>query len=249
ILEVYESVVTLLQDDCDAVRNSVAYGVQKLLVDQQHQSQCSLQSTRILSKVCDVIGSIGTPEALTLLVKLTLKDDLPQSFGLTQDDDRVFDKGEMNIYSEDILVGRTAAKSLSGALASWSSCTIPPVLLRSPIIPSLCALPPAQKEIILAKKPADDDDSTFLSIISFLNLLEHDISYIYEEISALTDTSVYCVKNLDLWLVKLGCRSALWRAITQYYNTKSDVITSVVAGLNNSIIKGQFLCEIIDELS
>nr|XP_053627750.1 thyroid adenoma-associated protein homolog [Cherax quadricarinatus] len=84
ILEVYESVVTLLQDDCDAVRNSVAYGVQKLLVDQQHQSQCSLQSTRILSKVCDVIGSIGTPEALTLLVKLTLKDDLPQSFGLTQ---------------------------------------------------------------------------------------------------------------------------------------------------------------------
>nr|XP_045581875.1 thyroid adenoma-associated protein homolog isoform X1 [Procambarus clarkii]XP_045581876.1 thyroid adenoma-associated protein homolog isoform X1 [Procambarus clarkii]XP_045581878.1 thyroid adenoma-associated protein homolog isoform X1 [Procambarus clarkii] len=247
-LEVYESVVMLLQDDCDVVRDTVAEGVQPLLTQCFNHQQCVLQSTRILPKIFEVIGSIGTPEALTLLLKLALKEDLPQTFGLTQDDDRVFDKGEMNIYHEDILVGRLAARSLSNALASWSS-TIPPVFLKHPIVPFLCSVSQTYKENSSVKMQPENQEDAVLSIAGLLCLLEQDIGHIFQEISALTDTSVYCVKNIDVWLVRLGCRSALWRAITRHNYTKSEVITAVVTALQNSIITSKFLLEILDELS
>ncbi|KAG7177843.1 thyroid adenoma-associated protein-like [Homarus americanus] len=248
-LELFETVVMLLQDDWDVVRDTIAKGVERLLAWHHDQPQLSLQSTRMLPQICDVISNIRTPEALSLLVKLILKEDLPQDFGLTQDDDRVFDKGEMNVYSEDITVGRTAARSLACTLSSWPSGFSPPVFLKSQIEPLLCIFSSTQKNDNLMKMQIENKEGTFLSISSFLNLLEQDINFIFQQISASSDRALYCVKNIDTWLVRLGCRSALWRSLTQHYHTDSSVVSSVVTALKNSIIKGKFLSQILDELS
>lgn len=155
----------------------------------------------------------------------------------------------MNVYSESLMVGRTASRSLSFALSSWPSDSIPPMFLKHYIVPFMCAPSPSQNKDSFMEMPAGSQEDIFLSISSLLSILEQDIHYVFQHISTVTDTAVYCVRNLDIWLVRLGCRSALWRTLTQYYHIKSSLVTSVVEVLQNSIIKGKFLDEILDELS
>lgn len=247
-LEVFESVVTLLQNDSELVRDRVAKGVKSLWANHTDQPQLFLQSTRVLPKICDIIGNTGTPEGLSLLVKLALKEDLPQDFGLAQDDDRVFDKGEMNVYCESLTVARTASKSLSNALSSWPSDTIPPVFLKHHIKPFMCSPSPMHNKDGFMETAAGSQNDIFLSISSLLYILEQDIHFVFQHISSMTDTAVYCVRNLNVWLVRLGCRSAIWRALTHHYHIQSALVSAVVVSLQGSVIKGKFLSEILDDL-
>ncbi|KAK4300245.1 hypothetical protein Pmani_027544 [Petrolisthes manimaculis] len=144
--QLLETVVYELQDDWSQVRERAAKGATALLICFNNTMHPSLHPARILPKFCDFIGSTGTSESLTLLVTLALKEDLSQGFGLSQNDDRLFDKGEMNIFSENLFVARTAAQSLGSVLSEWSPSEEPPMFLRQSILPYLCSLAAHQSE-------------------------------------------------------------------------------------------------------
>ncbi|KAK3873745.1 hypothetical protein Pcinc_021252 [Petrolisthes cinctipes] len=144
--QLLETVVYELQDDWSQVRERAAKGATALLTCFSNTMHPSLHPARILPKFCDFIGSTGTSESLTLLVTLALKEDLSQGFGLSQNDDRLFDKGEMNIFSENLFVARTAAQSLGTVLSEWSPSEEPPMFLRQSILPYLCSLAAQQSE-------------------------------------------------------------------------------------------------------
>ncbi|XP_027208748.2 tRNA (32-2'-O)-methyltransferase regulator THADA isoform X1 [Penaeus vannamei] len=251
-LVVYEVITTELQDDSDCVRDIVSYGVSGLLKHHHHgRQQFCLQPTRVMEKVCGLIASCTWPEASSLLVKLSLKEDMPEGFGLAQEDDRVFDKGEMNIYSEKIIVSQAMLKGLSDALtlnsfASASTLTF----LKSHVVPFLCAPTVRQDKIpedvwqIISQK-----EDQLLSLNQLLSLLEYDIFYIYEQIMSLKDTALFCVRHVDLWLMRLSCRSAIWARFSPLIDRESSLVKSVVEGLNQSVLKNSFLCQIIEELS
>lgn len=53
----YEVITTELQDDSDCVRDIVSYGVSGLLKHHHHgRQQFCLQPTRVMEKVCGLIG-------------------------------------------------------------------------------------------------------------------------------------------------------------------------------------------------
>ncbi|XP_063615292.1 tRNA (32-2'-O)-methyltransferase regulator THADA-like isoform X2 [Penaeus indicus] len=251
-LVVYEIMTTELQDDSDCVRDTVSYGVSELLKHHhQERQQFYLQPTRVMEKVCGIIASCEWPEASSLLVKLSLKEDLPEGFGLTQEDDRVFDKGEMNIYSEKMIVSQATLKALSDALtlnsvASASTLTF----LRSHVVPFLCAPTVRQDKIPEAVwQIISQEEDQLLSLSQLLSLLEYDIFYIYEQIMSLKDTALFCVRHVDLWLMRLSCRSAIWARFSPLIDEESSLVKTVVEGLNQSVLKNSFLCQIIEELS
>lgn len=176
---------------------------------------------------------------------------LAELFNLFQEDDRVFDKGEMNIYSEKMIVSQAALKALSDALtlnsfASASTLTF----LRSHVVPFLCAPTGRQDKI-----PEDvwqiisQEEDQLLLLSQLLSLLEYDIFYIYEQIVSLKDTALFCVRHVDLWLMRLSCRSAIWARFSPLIDKESSLVKSVVEGLNQSVLKNSFLCQIIEELS
>ncbi|XP_042855997.1 thyroid adenoma-associated protein homolog isoform X2 [Penaeus japonicus] len=247
-LVVYEIMTTELQDDSDIVRDTVSYGVSELL-KQQHQEkqQFYLQPTRVMEKVCGLIASCKWPEASSLLVKLSLKEDLPEGFGLAQEDDRVFDKGEMNIYSEKLIVMQATLKALSDVLTSNSFPSASALtFLRSHVIPFLCSPTVTQDKI---PEEVSQEEELLLSLSQLLSVLEYDICYIYEQITALKDTALFCVRHVDLWLMRLSCRSAIWAKLSPLIGRKSSSVKLVVEGLNQSVLKNSFLCQIIEELS
>lgn len=69
---------TELQDDSDIVRDTVSYGVSELL-KQQHQEkqQFYLQPTRVMEKVCGLIGKeIEDMQFLIVIIFFFLRHDI-----------------------------------------------------------------------------------------------------------------------------------------------------------------------------
>ncbi|XP_064115592.1 tRNA (32-2'-O)-methyltransferase regulator THADA-like isoform X1 [Macrobrachium nipponense] len=237
-LNVYEILITLLQDDSDVVRNVVATGCTKHL--EHNELQGTIQPTRVLEAVCDIIAHFHTPEALTVLLKLILKEDAPEGFGLTQDDDRVFDKGEMNGYREVRTVAQACVKSLAKALDSWSDSVHPPTFIKQEVIAYLC--------LSLEDQSQNDIKNDVLSLGTFMNMLSDDINHVYNFIS-LENKALYGIKNVDTWLVKLGCRAALWKVLRVHCCIESPLVRLVFLNLNKSAMKGTYITEIINNLS
>lgn len=166
---------------------------------------------------------------------------------LFQEDDRVFDKGEMNIYSEKLIVMQATLKALSDVLTSNSFPSASALtFLRSHVIPFLCSPTVTQDKV---SEEVSQEEELLLSLSQLLSVLEYDICYIYEQITALKDTALFCVRHVDLWLMRLSCRSAIWAKLSPLIGRKSSSVKLVVEGLNQSVLKNSFLCQIIEELS
>ncbi|XP_068244174.1 tRNA (32-2'-O)-methyltransferase regulator THADA-like isoform X2 [Palaemon carinicauda] len=238
-LDVYEVLIMLLQDDSDMVRNLVAVGSAKYL--KHDELKGSIQPTRVLEAVCDIVACLQTPEALTLLLNLILKDDDPEGFGLSQDDDRVFDKGEMNGYREVRTAAQACVKSLAKALDAWSDSEHPPTFIKQEIIPHLYCN--------LEVKALNSVENDVLYLDTFMKLLSDDIHQIFSFISALENTAIYSIRNADIWLMKLGCRAALWKVLRVHCHIESASVRLVSLNLSKSAVKGTYITKIIRNLS
>lgn len=156
----------------------------------------------------------------------------------------------MNVYSENLTVTRSTVMALSSALTS-SSVSPSPTFLKSHVVPFLCA-PTVNQDLgpLEVCQIINQTDNHLLSLSDMICLLEYDILFIYEQISSLKDEASFCVRHVDLWLVRLSCRSAIWARLRPLLDDrKSSGINSVVDGLKQSVLKSCFLSEIIEELS
>lgn len=167
----------------------------------------------------------------------------------------MFDKGETNIFSENLLVARMAAQSLNAVLSEWPPSAEPPKFLRQSILPYLFSFQQSEdSERVEALYNNDvyagiDEPGKYLSVPQFMSLLEQDISYIFQQISTITEKTIFSVRNLELWLVRIGCRSTVWQVLRRRWSFSSPAVLSVVSALQNSKIKMTLISEIINELS
>lgn len=171
-----------------------------------------------------------------------------------QHDDRLFDKGETNIFSENLVVARIAAQSLSAVLSEWPPSTEPPMFLRQSILPYLFSFQQSESSERVEALYTNgvyagvNEAGKYLSVPQFISLLEQDISYIFQQISTITEKTIFSIRNLELWLVRIGCRSTVWQVLRTRWSFSSPAILSVVSALENSKIKMTLISEIINEL-
>ena len=132
------------------------------------------------------------------------------------------------------MVAKAAAKSLEKALSSWSGGTST-TFKEQEIIPHLY--------ITLESKCDENQD---LPIENLMRFLAEDIHHIYSHISSLESEAVFCVRNFEIWLTKLGCHSILWKVLKAHRYEESDLVKTVFSGLNKSPVKGLFLTEIMN---
>lgn len=157
----------------------------------------------------------------------------------------MFNKGEVNIYREGLWLARAATHSLSSFLCTCPPNPETPLFLKHFIVPHL-VISSALKDALSKHESCTD---TQISLCELLKLLQRDILYLFQQVAAVTDVAVYCVRNVEALFVRLGCRSALWKVLTHYHSATSPEIASVAVALQKSTIKGRLVHEIICDLS
>lgn len=151
-------------------------------------------------------------------------------------------------------MARIAAQSLSAVLSEWPPSAEPPMFLRQSILPYLFSFQQSEgsegvEALYNNGVYADFDEAgKYLSVSQFMSLLEQDISYIFQQISTITEKTIFSVRNLELWLVRIGCRSTVWQVLRTRWSITSPAVLSVVSALQNSKIKMTLISEIINEL-
>lgn len=157
----------------------------------------------------------------------------------------MFNKGEVNIHKESLWLARAATLSLSSFLSMSPPDSDTPLFLEHFILPYLVTSSASEEDF------KENDNCTYIqmSLSELLKLLQRDILHIFQQVAAVTDVAVYCVRNVEALFVRLGCRSVLWKVLTHYHSAASPEVASVAVALQRSTIKGRLVHEIICDLS
>ncbi|XP_043201737.1 uncharacterized protein LOC122370321 [Amphibalanus amphitrite] len=147
-MTLWRCLMTLLADDEADVRDAAAEVVDALDTDDHDQDSWEEEIDSILHRAVAVFCARMAPRdlkltVLTLLHWIFTDDDGGQLGRAQEDEERVFDKGEMNIFSEDVLLARAA----TGALLS-----LVPELPEQPLLLSVRQLEPLP---LVRQLPAD----------------------------------------------------------------------------------------------
>lgn len=157
----------------------------------------------------------------------------------------MFDKGEVNIYKESLWLAQAATQSLSSCLSVCLPEQGKIMLSKHFIVPHLLASSAQDDDFKEGKECAE----TQISLCEFARLLDKDVLHLLQQVAAVTNKAIYCVRNAEALFVKLGCRSALWKVITRCHGGIALEIVTTAASLRRSIIKGKLLHEIMCDLS
>lgn len=153
----------------------------------------------------------------------------------------MFNKGEVNIYKENLWLARAAALSLSSFLSTCPPDSEAPLFFEHFIVPHLVTSSALEEEF--------RESDTQISLCEMLKLLQQDILHLFQQVAAVTDVAVYCVRNIEALFVRIGCRSSLWKVLTHHHSAASPEVASVAVALQRSAIKGRLVHEIICDLS
>uniref|UniRef100_A0A6A7FT53 tRNA (32-2'-O)-methyltransferase regulator THADA n=1 Tax=Hirondellea gigas TaxID=1518452 RepID=A0A6A7FT53_9CRUS len=183
----------------------------------------AMRPAQVLYALLHFIGNIGSRALLSLLFTLCLKENNPAKFGLTEDDDRAFDKGEANIHAEEVILSGHAAEVLS-TIPDIKQAMIDAAVV-SPHIFVVSSEGNSNKCIdpcyFVTELPAQ------ITVSLFLEVLSKEILYVSAQLAERCVSLPQFYSTADVWLVRLARRAALWaplyRSCYDAHQQSSDV--------------------------
>ncbi|CAL4070628.1 unnamed protein product [Meganyctiphanes norvegica] len=263
-LQILEMILYFLQDSSHEIRQlavKVAIGLLQNSSETKNDSTQNvlletyndLEPLKAIEIVCKGIAEAKLPKYLSLLVKVALQEEDSEVVGVGEDSERMFDKGEMNVFSEQLLLAHAATQALKQVLQTWS-LEEKPMFDKWMIYPHILVTECEPKEESSIHEKLTDRLEDTLSLDQIITLLKEDMDIIFSQISSMNSKSLFSVRNLDLWILRLSCRSVLWTGIT---GGDKNILTeetkywlqSKKEFLSSSSLKPYFVKKVIEDLS
>ncbi|KAB7493919.1 Thyroid adenoma-associated-like protein, partial [Armadillidium nasatum] len=245
----FDILIEFLVDDDKDVRDTASRGCSMFLQKFAHEddefenfvNNTNWPPSLVTKKIFYYLGAKRSITHFTCLIGQALKEELPEVFGLSQEEDRAFDKGETKIFKEDIYICRMISKSILKVHNKKGEDYFNSIHLSLKSLEDYLLLP-------IPKKFYNEESKNYTcSISEFLVILKREIIFILDVFKELSYTSPFKMKNFDLWVERLAKRAFLWEALKKYGSESFD--EEELLSLKTCLIKPYILNCILNSLT